>query len=117
MQRLGAQKNPSPPRSRNSGDTPSVIPEKTLLVPYYPSSSSSPISNTLSSPREDPVSQEPKIADAICNIMTDLLAIAEIQDTLTSTKLLHALEAAHRELAFLLETEGLGKAHLWDILS
>ena len=46
--------------------------------------------------------------------MADLLAIAQIQDSPTSTKFLHTLEATHRELAFLLEDVGLGKAHLKD---
>ena len=94
-----------------------MIPEKTeqgttLLVPYSPSSSSSPISNTASSPHEDSVIQEPTVAYAIGSIRTDLFAIAEIQDTITSTKLLHALEGTH--MSFLLEAEGLGKAHQKD---
>ena len=104
---------PPPPRCALREERPGYNPPGPLLPQFCILT----ISNTVSRPREDPVNQEPTIADAIGNIMTYLLAIAEIQDTLTSTKFLHAFKTTHRELALLLETEGLGKAHLRDIPS
>ena len=78
-------------------------------VPYSLSPSSSLISITAASPHEDPVSQEVAVADAISNIMADLLAIAQIQDTPTSTKYVYTLEATHIELAFYLEDVALAQ--------
>ena len=79
----------------------------TLLVPYSPSSSSS--SDTASSSGEDPRSQEPSVSDAITYIIIDLLSIAGNQDHFTSSKFLHTVETTHRELIFLLYTEGPGQ--------
>ena len=80
-----------------------------ILVPYSPSCSSSS-SGTPLSPDEDPLRPEDPVPAAINNLMTDFLAIANNKDLLASRKISHALEATHRELTFLLYTEGLGKA-------
>ena len=55
------------------------------------------------------------VSDAIENIMSDLLAIAQIKDPVMTEKCHHALEATNRELSFLLDTISLDKAHLKDI--
>ena len=86
-------------------ESPDQVPP--ILIPYPPNSSST--SDTVSSPGEDPLSQEASVSDAISNIMTDL-AIAGNKDYLTSSKHLHALDATHRELTFLLDTECPGRA-------